>query len=130
VLVLSTAAVSFVTFTGLWPSSRPVLAIFFLVLCPGLAWARLLRVEPALNELLLGIALSLALDTIVTTALLYAHVSSKRVNLALLVAITLGGLLADPALRRRAIGRLRPAPPGLATRGTVTRGTVTRETVA
>jgi hypothetical protein len=106
VLVLSTAAISFVTFTGVWPSSRPVLAIVFLCLCPGLAWARLLRVEPVLNELLLGIALSLALDTVVTTGLLYAHVSSKRANLGLLAMITVGGLLADRSLRDSTIGRL------------------------
>jgi hypothetical protein len=74
-------------------------ALPFLLLCPGLAWARLLRVEPLLNELLLGVALSLALDTIVSTALLYAHVPSARASLAVLIAITLGGLLADPALR-------------------------------
>ena len=108
VLVVSTVAVSAVTFAGVWPSARPVAALPFLVLCPGLAWARLLRVEPALNEVLLGVALSLALDTIVSTALLYAHQPSAKASLGVLVAITLGGLLADTSVRALLLGR--PVP--------------------
>ena len=105
VLLLATVAVSTVTYLGVWPSARPVAALPFLLLCPGLAWARLLRVTPPLNEVLLGIALSLALDTIVATALLYAHVPSEKASLGVLVAITLGGLLADPAVRALVVRR-------------------------
>jgi hypothetical protein len=85
-------------------------ALPFLVLCPGLAWARLLRVEPELNTILLGVALSLAIDTIVATALLYAHQPSVQVNLAALVAITIGGLLADPNVRQVLLRRPLPHP--------------------
>jgi hypothetical protein len=97
--------VSAVTYLAIWPSARPVVALPFLVLCPGLAWARLLRVEPALNEVLLGVALSLALDTIVATALLYAHLPSAKTSLAVLVVITVCGLVADPSLRALATRR-------------------------
>ena len=44
VLLLSTVAVSVVTYAGIWPSARPFVALPFLLLCPGMAWARLLRV--------------------------------------------------------------------------------------
>ena len=107
-ILLSTVAVSVVTYADIWPSVRPFVALPFLVLCPGLAWARLLRVEPELNTILLGIALSLAIDTIVATALLYAHQPSVQVNLGALVAITIGGLLADPNVRQVLLRRPLP----------------------
>jgi hypothetical protein len=110
VLLLSTAAVSVVTFAGIWPSTRPFVALPFLVLCPGMAWARLLLVEPRLNVILLAVALSLALDTIVSTALLYAHQPSAQASLGALVAITIAGLLADPSLRRLLTRRPLPHP--------------------
>ena len=109
-ILLSTVAVSVVTYADIWPSVRPFVALPFLVLCPGLAWARLLRVEPELNTILLGIALSLAIDTIVATALLYAHQPSVQVNLGALVAITIGGLLADPNVRQVLLRRPLPHP--------------------
>lgn len=105
VLLLSTVAVSVVTYAGIWPSARPFVALPFLVLCPGMAWVRLLRVEPELNTVMLAVALSLAIDTIVSTALLYAHQPSVQANLGALVAITIGGLLADPSLRRLLLRR-------------------------
>ena len=108
-ILLSTVAVSVVTYAGIWASLRPVVALPFLVVCPGMAWARLLRVETELNSVLLGVALSLAIDTIVSTALLYAHQPSVQVNLGALVAITVGGLLADPDLRQLQFLR-RPLP--------------------
>jgi hypothetical protein len=85
-------------------------ALPFLVLCPGLAWVRLLRVEPELNTILLGVALSLAIDTIVATALLYAHQPSVQVNLGALIAITIGGLLADANVRQLLLRRPLPQP--------------------
>lgn len=109
-ILLSTVAVSVVTYAGIWPSVRPFVALPFLVLCPGLAWARLLRVEPELNTILLGVALSLAVDTIVATALLYAHQPSVQVNLGALIAITIGGLLADANLRQLLLRRPLPHP--------------------
>ncbi len=109
-ILLSTVAVSVVTYAGIWPSVRPFVALPFLVLCPGLAWARLLRVEPELNTILLGVALSLAIDTIVATALLYAHQPSAKVNLGALIAITIGGLLADANLRQLLQRRPLPHP--------------------
>ena len=108
-ILLSTAAVSVITYAGIWPSARPVVAVPFLVLCPGLAWARLLRVDNEVNTVMLGVALSLAIDTIVSTALLYLHQPSVQVNLGALVAITVGGLLADPDLRQLQFLR-RPLP--------------------
>jgi hypothetical protein len=108
VLLLSTVAVSVVTYADVWPSVRPFVAVPFLVLAPGMAWTRLLGLEPELNTVLLGVALSLAIDTIVATALLYAHLPSVQVNLGVLVAITVGGLVADPKLRRLLLRRPLP----------------------
>jgi hypothetical protein len=103
-LALLTIAVSVVTFTGVFSSSRPLVAVPYLFLCPGMVWVRLLGVRSELHELLLGIALSLSIDTIVATAFAYADVPSARVSLAVLVAVTIGGLAFDPSVR----GFLRP----------------------
>jgi hypothetical protein len=105
VVFLLTVAVSFLTYTSLLPALRSSVAVPFLMLCPGMVWVRLLHVQSELHELLLGIAASLAIDTIVATSLLYAEQPSARLGLAVLVVITLAGLSFDPSVR----GFLRPA---------------------
>jgi hypothetical protein len=64
-----------------------------------MVWVRLLGVRSELHELLIGIALSLAIDTIVATAFLYADISSARLSVAVLVLISLCGLAFDPSVR-------------------------------
>jgi hypothetical protein len=81
------------------PSLRSLVALPFLFLGPGMVWVRLLHVRSELHELLLGVALSLSIDTIVATAFLYADLPSERVSLAALVLITLCGLSLDPSVR-------------------------------
>lgn len=106
-LFLLTVAVSFLTFTGTLSPLRSAVALPFLFLCPGMAWIRLLHVRSELHELVLAIALSLSIDTIVATAFLYADLPSERLSLAVLVLITLGGLSFDPSVRHF----LRPPEP-------------------
>jgi hypothetical protein len=98
-LLFLTIAVTFVTFTGMLTPLRALVAVPFLFLCPGMVWVRLLRVRSELHELVLGIALSLAINTIVATAFVYANLSSARLSLAVLVVITLFGLGLDPSVR-------------------------------
>ena len=98
-LLLLTVAVSVLTFADMLPSLRSLVALPFLLLCPGMVWVRLLHVRSELHELLLGVALSLAIDTVVATALLYADLPSERFSLAALVVITLAGLSFDPSVR-------------------------------
>lgn len=87
---------------GSWP--RTMLAIWFLLACPGLALAPLVRLHDALGTVTVAIALSIAIDTIVASALLYCGAWSPAAAYAILAAITIGGAarqLAAPARLRR-----------------------------
>jgi hypothetical protein len=60
-------------------------ALWFVLVCPGMALVRLLRLEDSVVELVAGVGLSVAVATIVTTVTVYGGISSWR--------WTLGGLL-------------------------------------
>ena len=100
VIFLSGMAVSVVVFTGALPAVQPFVVLPFLLLCPGLAWIRLLRLESGLAELTLSVALSLVLTTGVAGAMLYAGAWSPRGSLAVLLALTVVALVLDVATRR------------------------------
>jgi hypothetical protein len=90
---------------------RPVVVVAFALFCPGLALVRLIDLEDHLAELMLGIMLSLALDTIVSIISLYTRAWTPDGVLATLIAISVAGSAWElgrvarrgPAGRRRAI---------------------------
>lgn len=94
-LLLSSTTVSIVTFTGAFPGLRPFVVLPFLLLCPGLAWVKLLRLESRLAELTLAVALSLVLATAVAAGTLYAGAWSPRLSLAVLLTLTLLAVALD-----------------------------------
>lgn len=71
---------------------QPLLVSWFLLICPGMAFVRLLRIEGGATEVLLAIALSIAIDMIVAEILLYAEVWSAAWALSLLIGISLAGV--------------------------------------
>jgi outer membrane biosynthesis protein TonB len=70
---------------------RPILAFWFMLICPGMAFVRLLRLEVHFAEWAIAIALSLALDTIVAEMMLLTKLWSPKWGLLALVYISLGG---------------------------------------
>jgi uncharacterized membrane protein len=70
---------------------RTLLAVWFLLACPGLALAPLIGLNDALGTATVAIALSIALDTIVAGALLYVGVWSPGAAFMILATITLAG---------------------------------------
>lgn len=73
---------------------RAVVVAGFLLVCPGMAVARLLRLADALAEWLLAVALSVALATLVASATLYAGAWDPGVALVILAGVcALGALL-------------------------------------
>ena len=108
VIVLSSIGVSVVVLADVHSPVRPLLAFWFLCLCPGMAFVRLLDIEEGYIQLTLAIALSLALDTAVATALLYAHRWSPAHTLGLLAGLSLVGVALDVTgahRKRRTAGR-------------------------
>jgi|GEM_PF-6835257 len=70
---------------------RPLVVFGFLAVCPGMALIGLTHIESASQRLLLAVALSIALDTVVAGALLYAGEWSATRGLVILISISLGG---------------------------------------
>jgi len=75
-----------------WASApvRPAVTTWFLLVCPGMALIRLLPARGALTRLVLALATSLGLETLVATTLLEARAWSPSAVLSVLIAITLG----------------------------------------
>jgi hypothetical protein len=109
IIGLSAVAVGLATLAGVQGPVRAGLALWFLLICPGLALVRLLRLDDTVFELTLGVALSLALDTLVAGGLLYAGAWSPAGALAVLIAISVAGALLQLALARQGA---RPVPGG------------------
>jgi len=91
VLLSSVLALGAVLIAGAESPLRTLLAVWFLLVCPGLALAPLVRLSDALGTATVAIALSIALDMIVAAALLYAGVWSPVAAFMILATITLAG---------------------------------------
>jgi O-antigen/teichoic acid export membrane protein len=72
---------------------RPLLTIGFLLFCPGMAFIQLLQFKDLVQELVLAVALSLALDLLVAAAILYAGLWSPTLIMLILVGLSIIGVL-------------------------------------
>jgi hypothetical protein len=93
VLLASAAAVAVTTYG--WTSSplRPLVTTWFLLICPGMALVRLLPNRGTLTRLVLAIATSLTLETLLAETMLEASAWSPRAALVVLIGITIVGSL-------------------------------------
>ena len=86
---------------------RVVLALAFLLFCPGLALAELLAVREPVQRLALATGASLALETLVGVALLYAGAYSAGLAFAIVLALSAAFLAAAVV---RTVRTSRPVP--------------------
>ena len=105
----STAAVAAVVFGGVAAPLRAPVVAAFLLLCPGTAFVRLLRIGDPVATLTLALALSVALDGIVAGTMLYAGAWSPEQGLVILMALTVLGTALETM---RAFGRASPRAGG------------------
>ena len=99
-LILATLAVSLAAFLNWQSPLRPLITLWFMAVCPGMALLRVFGLRLAAAGWTLAIAFSLALDTAVGIALLYSGRWSWQTGLVILVAITLICTLIEPFLKR------------------------------
>jgi hypothetical protein len=85
--------VEIATLVKLDPPIRGPLVLWFSLVCTGMAWVRLLRLDDALAEVVTAVALSVALSGLTAAAFLYAGHWSPEWSLIVLEAITLAGVL-------------------------------------
>jgi len=71
---------------------RAAAAFWFLLVCPGMAFVRLLRLHDTLVEVSLAIALSIAIDIIVSETLVVSNSWSPGWALAIIVLVSLVGV--------------------------------------
>lgn len=72
---------------------RAGVTFMFLLICPGMAFVRLLHFEERVTEWVLAIALSLALNTFVAEAMVYAKIWSPEGGFFVLIGLSVIGAL-------------------------------------
>jgi hypothetical protein len=100
IIVVSAAAAALVTFGDVPSPTRPVVALWFLFVCPGMAFVRLVRIGWGLGEWMLAVALSLAVDALVAGTMLYTGLWSPRWGLVVVIGICVVGAALQVALAR------------------------------
>jgi hypothetical protein len=92
-LALLTSCLAVATTTYAWTSSpaRPAVTTWFLLVCPGLALVRLLPPRGVVTMLVLAVATSLVLETLLAEIMLEANAWSPNAALGILIALTAAG---------------------------------------
>ena len=90
-IILSAVGASFAAFLHLGVIVPSVIVTWFLFICPGMVVVYFLRLQEALVEYVLALALSLAIDAIVAGILLYAGWWSSTRILSILVSSCIAG---------------------------------------
>jgi hypothetical protein len=90
---------------GVHSPVRVLVVLWFVLICPGMAVVRLLRLADPVAELALAVAVSITLAGLVSGVALYAGLWSPDVSLVVLVAVTAAASAARrprPRSRQRA----------------------------
>ncbi len=93
ILTISAAAVEALALVDVGMPIRPIIMMWFLIICPGMAFVHLLQIQDPLSEIVLAVALSLVLDLLIAAAVLYAGLWSPDLILNILKVLTLSGVL-------------------------------------
>lgn len=93
-LLLFSAMATWIVY-ALLPSMalRPLIVLWFLLVCPGMALVRFLRLREPIAEWTLAIAMSLVLDALVASVQLYAGRWSPPLSLNILIGLCVAGAL-------------------------------------
>lgn len=94
-IVVLSAAAAMLVFAVPESPLRPYAVLAFALVCPGCALVRLVALPDPLLELAAGVGLSIAIQTLVSTAMLYAHAWSPGVLFAGLVVVAVSGASAE-----------------------------------
>ena len=93
IITASGIAVVLATISSVPSPVRTVIAFWFLLVCPGMAFILLLDIDSPLVQVTLAIALSMALGTIVSEAMMFVNVWSPRLGLFILANVSLIGVI-------------------------------------
>jgi hypothetical protein len=71
---------------------RPILVFGFLLVCPGMAYIRLLHLHDRFTEFILAVALSLVIDTLVSEMLVLMKFWSPASSVLVIVILSIAGV--------------------------------------
>lgn len=91
VIVCSAAVTGLFFFLGLTSPFRLIITLWFLLVCPGMAFVRLMRFNELYYEWTLAIALSISLDAIIACLLLYTGFWSIELGLNIVIMMSILG---------------------------------------
>jgi hypothetical protein len=111
IIIISNVSIGLLVFGEFLPPVRHLMSFWFLLVCPGMAYVPLLHFRDGPVEWTLAIALSLAIDAIVATFMVYTGSWSPNGGLIALMAISTGGVALQITEIRLARGTS-PVPPG------------------
>lgn len=93
VIIVSALLSGMLAFGDTGGALRPVILFWFILVCPGMAIVRLIRLGDQVFELVLSIALSLVLSTLLAELLVLTKHWSPSAILAILIAISITGAM-------------------------------------
>jgi len=91
IIILSALAAGLVNFVIPGAMGRPIIVMWFLFVCPGMAVVRFFQLREPIAEWTLAIALSLAIDAMVAGIQLYAGLWSPAATLGIMIGFCLVG---------------------------------------
>lgn len=92
-LLLSMVGALLVTFVFPQTGAQPWVVGWFLLVCPGMAFVRLLELDNTITELTVALALSLTLDALVAWLLVLGGQWQPRWGLVILMGLTAVGIV-------------------------------------
>jgi uncharacterized membrane protein HdeD (DUF308 family) len=102
-LAASALIMGLLFFADLHTSLRPIVALWFLLVCPGMAIVRIFDVQELVLEWVLAIALSISLAGIISIVMIYTATWSPAVGLLILIGLTIAGVIIQILLNLRII---------------------------
>jgi hypothetical protein len=98
VIILSALAAGLVNFVFTGTAIRPPIVFWFLLVCPGMALVRFLRIKEPVVEWLLAIALSFAIEALAAGIELSAGKWAPAATLGILIGLSLGSAIVQLAI--------------------------------
>jgi len=91
IIILSAIGTMLAVVSNVGSPLQPALVFWFVLVCPGMAVTRLLRIKDGVVEMTVAIALSIALDTIVAEAMVLTAKWSPDWGLLVLAGFSVAG---------------------------------------
>jgi hypothetical protein len=91
IIIFSAVVAMLVVVSNIGSPLQPAIVFWFLLVCPGMAVTRLLRIKDGVAEMTIAVALSIALDAIVAEAMVLTAKWSPNWGLAVLAGLSIAG---------------------------------------